>query len=175
MILHLVVHQLKILKNSRKEIGVEVVDEQVIDVKATEAQSQLLNMKKKNPDYAIINQTWAATATILRDAKTLGIDTQFIGLNWASGEGVIDIVGQDIAEGYMGILSHAFPYEDLPGMVEVKEYLDSKGKTVDDINQKFIQGWSAAKIMVEGVKIAAEKISRRRYYGCCKFVKVLNL
>ena len=145
------------IKAYGKEIGVEVVDEQVIDVKATEAQSQLLNMKKKKPDYAIINQTWSATATILRDAKTLGIDTQFIGLNWASGEGVIVTAGKDIAEGYIGILSHAFPYEDFPGMVEVKEYLDSKGKTIDDINQKFIQGWSAAKIMVEGVKIAAEK------------------
>ena len=71
------------------KLGIKVVDEQVIDVQATEAQSQLLNMKKKNPDYAIIQETWGATATILRDAKTLGIDTQFIGLNWASGEGVI--------------------------------------------------------------------------------------
>lgn len=145
------------IKAYGKEIGVEVVDEQVIDVKATEAQSQLLNMKKKKPDYAIINQTWSATATILRDAKTLGLDTQFIGLNWASGEGVIDIAGKDVTEGYIGILSHAFPYEDFPGMAEVKEYLDSKGKTIEDINQKFIQGWTAAKIMVEGVKIAAEK------------------
>ena len=145
------------IKKYGDEIGVKVVDEQVIDVKATEAQSQLLNMKKKKPDYAIINQTWSATATILRDAKTLGIDTQFIGLNWASGEGVIEIAGKDVVEGYIGILSHAFPYEDFPGMTEVKEYLDSKGETIEDINQKFIQGWTAAKIMVEGVRVAAEK------------------
>lgn len=145
------------IKAYGEEIGVEIVDEQVIDVQATEAQSQLLNMEKKNPDYAIIQQTWAATSTILRDAKTLGIDTQFIGLNWASGEGVIDIVGADIAEGYIGILSHAFPYEDQPGMAEIKEYLDSKGMTIDDIDQKFVQGWSAAKIMVAGIQAAAEK------------------
>ena len=66
-------------------------------------------MEKKNPDYAIIQQTWAATSTILRDAKTLGIETQFIGLNWASGEGVIDIVGADVAEGYIGILITCIP------------------------------------------------------------------
>lgn len=145
------------IKKYAKEVGVKVVDEQVIDVQASEAQSQLLNMKKKNPDYAIIQQTWAATSTILRDAKTLGIDTQFIGLNWASGEGIIDIVGADVAEGYIGILSHAFPYEDMPGIVEIKEYLESKGKSIEDIDQKFVQGWAAAKIMVEAVKIAAEK------------------
>lgn len=145
------------IKEFAKEVGVKVVDEQVIDVQATEAQSQLLNMNKKNPDYAIIQQTWAATSTILRDAHTLGIDTQFIGLNWASGEGIIDIAGADVAEGYIGVLSHAFPYEDMPGMAEIKEYLEAKGKTVDDINQKFVQGWSSAKIMVEAVKVAAEK------------------
>ncbi|PWA11143.1 ABC transporter substrate-binding protein [Pueribacillus theae] len=143
------------IKKHGEEIGVKIVDEQVIDVQATEAQSQLLNMKKKNPDYAIIQQTWGATATILKDAKTLGIDTQFIGLNWAAGEGVIELVG-DTAEGYMGILSHAFPYEDLPGMEEIKEYLDSEGKTVDDIDQKFVQGWETSKILVEGIKKAAE-------------------
>ncbi|MFF5997108.1 ABC transporter substrate-binding protein [Lysinibacillus sp. KU-BSD001] len=145
------------IKAYGKEIGVEIVDEQVIDVKATEAQSQLLNMEKKNPDYAIIQQTWNATATILRDAKTLGIDTQFFGLNWATGEGVIDIVGADVAEGYKGILGHAFPYEDFEGMADIKKYLESKGKTIEDINQKFVQGWSAAKIMVAGIQAAAEK------------------
>ena len=147
---------IKDIKKYGDEIGVKIVDEQVIDVTATEAQSQLLNMEKKNPDYAIIQETWGATATILRDANTLNIDTQFIGLNWASGEGVIDIVGKDIAEGYMGILSHAMPYEDFEGMDEIKEYLEAEGKTIDDINQKFIQGWSAAKIIVAGIKEASE-------------------
>ncbi|ALC86862.1 MULTISPECIES: ABC transporter substrate-binding protein [unclassified Bacillus (in: firmicutes)] len=145
------------IKAYAAEIGIEVVDEQIVDVRATEAQSQLLNMEKKNPDYAIIQETWGATATILRDAKTLGIDTQFIGLNWASGEGVISIVGEDVAEGYIGILSHAMPYEDLPGMAEIKEYLEAEGKTIDDINQKFIQGWTTAKILVAGIEEAAKK------------------
>ncbi|MEK3936481.1 ABC transporter substrate-binding protein [Sporosarcina sp. FSL W7-1349] len=145
------------IKAYAAEIGVEVVDEQVIDVQATEAQSQLLNMEKKNPDYAIIQQTWAATSTILRDAKTLDIDTQFFGLNWASGEGVIDIVGADIAEGYMGILSHAMPYEDFPGMAEIEEYLKGEGKTLEDIDQKFVQGWTTAKIMAAGIEAAAKQ------------------
>jgi len=145
------------IKAYAAEIGIEIVDEQIVDVQATEAQSQLLNMKKKNPDYAIIQETWGATATILRDAKTLDIETQFIGLNWASGEGVIAIVGEEIAEGYIGILSHALPYEDLPGMADVKEYLETEGKTLEDIDQKFIQGWTTAKILVTGIEEAAKE------------------
>jgi branched-chain amino acid transport system substrate-binding protein len=140
-------------KNFAKEIGVEIVDEQVVDLKALDATSQLLNMEKKNPDYAIIQQTWGATATILKDAKKLGIDTKFIGLNWATGEGLLTIAG-DAAEGFVGVVTHAFPYEDLPGMAELKEYLEGKGEKLEDKNQKFVQGWVAAKILVEGIKLA---------------------
>lgn len=140
-------------KSFAKELGMEVVDEQIIDVQALDATSQLLNMEKKNPDYAIIQQTWGATATILKDAKKLGIDTQFIGLNWATGEGLIPLAG-DAAEGFIGVVTHAFPYEDLPGMEEIKNYLEGKGEKLEEKNQKFIQGWVSAKIMVEAIKIA---------------------
>nr|WP_175428319.1 ABC transporter substrate-binding protein [Bacillus solimangrovi] len=143
------------IKTFADEIGVNIVDEQVIPVTATEAQSQMLNMKKKNPQYAIIQQTWGATATILREAQTLGIDTQFIGLNWATGEGVIDIAG-NTAEGMLGVVTHAFPYEDLEGMNEIKEYLESEGKSMADISQKFVQGWVTAKIMAQGIANAEE-------------------
>ncbi|MBT2690652.1 ABC transporter substrate-binding protein [Bacillus sp. ISL-47] len=142
-------------KNYAKENGIEIVDEQVVDLKTLDATSQLLNMEKKNPDYAIINQTWGATATILKDAKKLGLDTQFIGLNWATGEGLLPIAG-DAAEGFIGVVTHAFPYEDLPGMEEVKNYVESKGEKLEDKNQKFIQGWVSAKIMVEGIKLAED-------------------
>ncbi|WP_153126616.1 ABC transporter substrate-binding protein [Peribacillus tepidiphilus] len=142
-------------KKFAAEIGIDVVDEQIVDLKALDATSQLLNMKKKKPDYAIIQETWGATATILKDAKKLGIDTQFIGLNWATGEGLLPIAG-DAAEGFIGVVSHAFPYEDLPGMEEIKKYLESKGEKLEDKNQKFVQGWVAAKILVEGIKLAED-------------------
>ncbi|UFJ41596.1 ABC transporter substrate-binding protein [Brevibacillus humidisoli] len=140
------------------EIGVDIVDEQIVDLTALDATSQLLNMQKKNPDFAIIQETWGATATILKDAKKLGITTQFIGLNWAAGEGVITLAG-DAAEGYIGVITHAFPYETLPGMKEVEEYLASKGEKLTDHNQKFIQGWVTAKILLEGIKNAGDNLT----------------
>ncbi|WP_017755281.1 ABC transporter substrate-binding protein [Calidifontibacillus oryziterrae] len=140
-------------KDFAAELGIEVVDEQIVDLQSLDATPQLLNMEKKNPDYAIIQETWGATATILKDAKKLGIDTQFIGLNWAAGEGLLPITG-DAAEGFIGVITHAFPYEDLPGLEEIRTFLESKGEKLEDKNQKFVQGWVAAKIMVEGVRLA---------------------
>ncbi|WP_134704293.1 ABC transporter substrate-binding protein [Ammoniphilus sp. YIM 78166] len=145
-------------KDYAAKIGVDVVDEQVVDLKALDATSQLLNLQKTNPDFAIIQQTWGATATVLKDAKKLGLKTQFIGLNWAAGEGLLPIAG-DAAEGFIGVVTHAFPYEDLPGMAEVKEYLDSKGQKLEDKNQKFIQGWVTTKIMMEGIRAAGDNVT----------------
>src|SRR5699024_9425210 len=135
------------IKNAAPDFGVEVVDEQIVDVAATEAQSQLMNMEKANPDYAIIQQTWGVTSVILNDAHTLGLDTQFIGLNWSAGEGLFDVANADAVEGFIATFSHAFPYEDFPGFAEIEEYLESKGQTLDDIDQKFVQGWATAKVM----------------------------
>ncbi|MBO8163759.1 MAG: ABC transporter substrate-binding protein [Brevibacillus sp.] len=144
-------------KTFAEQVGVEIVDEQIVDLKALDATSQLLNMQKKNPDFAIIQETWGATATILKDAKKLGITTQFIGLNWAAGEGVITLAG-DAAEGYIGVITHAFPYESLPGMKEVEEYLSAKGEKLEEKNQKFIQGWVTAKILLEGIRNAGDNL-----------------
>ncbi|MEH7124959.1 ABC transporter substrate-binding protein [Bacillus sp. JJ1532] len=161
-------------KNFAKEIGIDVVDEQIIELQTLDATSQLLNMEKKNPDYALIQQTWGATATILKDAKKLGIDTQFIGLNWATGEGLLPIAG-DAAEGFIGVVTHAFPYEDLPGIAEIKEYLEGKGEKLEDKNQKFIQGWVSAKIMVEGMKLADDPTTGEGIRGGLEKLSNLDL
>lgn len=144
------------IKNAAPDYGVEVVDEQIIDVAATEAQSQLLNMADKDPDYAIIQQTWGITSIILNEAHSLDLDTQFIGLNWSAGEGLFDVVNAEAAEGFIATLSHAFPYEDFPGLEEIEEYLEGKGQTLDDIDQKFVQGWATAKVIAAGVEQAAK-------------------
>lgn len=144
------------IKEYSEEIGVEHVGDFIVELDATEAQSQMLNMQKEDPDYVIIQETWGATSVVLGEAQTLGIDAQFIGLNQAVGEGLIEQAGADVTEGFMGTLTHALPYEDVEGMDEYEEYLESEGKSIEDINMQHVAGWVSAKVITEGVRIAAE-------------------
>lgn len=144
------------IKAYSKEVGVEHVGDFIIELDATEAQSQMLNMQKAAPDYVIVQETWGATAVALREAQTLGIETQFIGLNQAVGEGLIEQAGADVTEGFIGTLTHALPYEEVEGMDEYKEYLEAEGKSIEDINMQHVAGWVSGKVMAEAVKIAAE-------------------
>ncbi|WP_366922378.1 ABC transporter substrate-binding protein [Metallumcola ferriviriculae] len=141
-----------------KEIGVEIVDKEVVDLKALDATSQLLNMDKAGANYAIIQETSNATATILKDAKKLGLDTKFFGLNWTADEISLKLMG-DAAEGYIGVIPFAFPYEDVAGMKDVEEGFALTGKSLDELNQKHIQGWFSAMVMMEGMKRAGDDVT----------------
>ena len=60
-----------------KEIGVDLVDEEIVPGAFQDATSQLLNMKQKGADYGYINVTTTGVSIILRDAKKLGLNTKF--------------------------------------------------------------------------------------------------
>ncbi|MBO8168319.1 MAG: ABC transporter substrate-binding protein [Thermoanaerobacteraceae bacterium] len=141
-----------------EKIGVEIVDKEIVDLKALDATSQLLNIQKAGADYAIIQETSNATATILKDAKRLGLDIQFLGLNWTADEISLKLAGE-AAEGYIGVVPFAFPFEDVPGMKDVREGFALMGKKPEELTQKHIQGWLSAMIMLEGYKRAGENIT----------------
>ncbi len=142
-----------------KKIGVDVVDQEVVSLRALDATSQLLNMKKFNPDYAIIQETIMATSTILRDAKKLGIKTKFIALNWAIDEKLVKIAG-DAAEGLIGCIPFAlWTDSDLPGIklakeVNAKYHPDIKYRTV-----RYIQGLAAMYVMAEALRRAGDNLT----------------
>lgn len=145
-------------KNWAAKHGVDIVDEEIVALTALDATSQLLNMQKKSPDYAIIQETAMATATILKDAKKLGIKTKFIGLNWAADEKVIELA-KDAAEGYIGAIPFAFINEDAPGLQEIKDYNKAKGVDWTKQTIRYVQGWISMKVMAEGFKRAGDNLT----------------
>jgi branched-chain amino acid transport system substrate-binding protein len=141
-------------ENYAKEIGVPLVDTQVVGLKALDATSQLLNMKKKNPGYAIVQETYMATSTLLKDSKKLDVPTKFIGLNWTFGKKLVELVG-DKANGFLATNAFALWNET-----------DNKGiKFLHDLNKKYhpevtyrkvnyIQGFTSMYVLLSALKEA---------------------
>jgi len=145
-------------KKYAAQIGIDIVADEVVDLKALDATSQMLDLKQKKADFAIVQGTSNLAATVLKDAKKNGLSTKFIGLNWAADEKVVKLAGP-AADGYIGVIPFAFPDENVPGMAAIKAYLATKGQKLTDKNQKFIQGWTSAMVMLEGVKRAGDKVT----------------
>lgn len=147
---------------------IEIVNDILIELSDNDPLTTLQAYERNQgqPDYAITQYTWGQTRNVVRDAHNLEWNTQFIGLNWAGGEGIVPSGADnqqwvEALDGFMATITHAFPYEDLPGMEPILQYLESKGRSIedDDVNQKFVQGWVTMSIFGEAIRIALEDYS----------------
>lgn len=138
--------------------GIDIVAEEIVPLDAFEAVDQLKRIKEKEADYAIIQETAWATSVILKDARKLGVKVQFIGLNWCVDEKLVALA-EESAEDFLGLLPFLFTEETTPGVREIIEYNAFKGIGFEGSSHRYIQGWTTAKVMAEGIRRAGNDLS----------------
>lgn len=135
-----------------KEIGVDVVDEEILPGLVQDATSQLLNMKQKGADYAYTQCTTPPFSVVLRDAKKLGLTTKWGTNVWGIGE-LIMAVAKDAAEGIVGALPNPPFGTDVPGMAKLVEW-HQKNHPNDTHDTNYVRGWSYVLTWSEALKRA---------------------
>ncbi len=135
-----------------KEIGVDLVDEEVLPGLVQDATSQLLNMKQKGADYAYTQVTTPPFSVVLRDAKKLGLTTKWGTNVWGIGELII-AVAKDAAEGVVGSLPNPPFGTDVPGMAKLVEF-HQKNHPGDTHDTNYVRGWSYVMTWSEALKRA---------------------
>lgn len=138
-------------KEYAKELGFEIVGDEIVDLKAIEANSQMLSLKSKGADFAWIGGTTPSTAVILKDAKKLGLKTKFFANLWGNDEDLVKMAGE-ASDGLLGMQAAAIYGEDVPGMKLIKEM--TKGQHQ---NTHYIRGWVSMMVLCEALKIADKK------------------
>jgi branched-chain amino acid transport system substrate-binding protein len=135
-----------------KENGIDLVDEEIVPGAFQDATSQLLNMKKKEADYAYINVTTTGVSTILKDAKKLGLNTKF-GSNPYGFSEALPQVAKEAAEGVTGVMPHVPFGENVPGMKRLVEFHQQHhaGDTHDAL---YVRGWTYVLVWSEALKRA---------------------
>lgn len=135
-------------KDYAKTMGLEVGPDISVGLAATDATSQLLEMKKFNPDFAWIGGTTPSTSVILKDAKKLGLKTKFLINTWGFDENLPKLAGP-AAEGAMGfVVVRTFGY-DAPATAKIKTVSGGKDYTLH-----YNKAWVSMMVMLEGIKIA---------------------
>jgi branched-chain amino acid transport system substrate-binding protein len=135
-----------------KEIGVDVVDEEILPGLVQDATSQLLNMKQKGADYAYTQCTTPPFSVVLRDAKKLGLTTKWGTNVWGIGELII-AVAKDAAEGVVGALPNPPFGTDVPGMAKLVEW-HQKNHPNDTHDTNYVRGWTYVLTWSEALKRA---------------------
>ena len=135
-----------------KENGIDLVDEEIVPGAFQDATSQLLNMKKKEADYAYINVTTTGVSTILRDAKKLGLNTKFGSNPYGFSEALVG-VAKEAAEGVTGVMPHVPFGENVPGMKNLVEF-HNRHHPNEKGDALYVRGWSYVMVWSEALKRA---------------------
>jgi branched-chain amino acid transport system substrate-binding protein len=142
------------------ELGIDVVSEIVTKAGAVDVTSEVLQLKKTNPDYVIFQgYILSPIIEVIRATKDFGLKTRFMGTFWSMDKGIIEKLGPD-ADGYMGVNPYAYFYdESAPGIVAMRAYNKKVRPEVKYQPNSYIQGWFTGMVYVEAVKrvVAAGK------------------
>ncbi len=136
-------------KDYAKKMGLEVGPDISVALNATDATSQLLQMKEFNPEFAWIGGTTSSTAVIIKDAAKLGLNTKFLINTWGIDENLPKLAGEAAEGRAMGfVVVRPFGY-DVPEMAKIKTIAGDKSYTLH-----YNKSWTSMMVMWEALKRA---------------------
>jgi branched-chain amino acid transport system substrate-binding protein len=154
-----------------KELGIELVHEEVIPASFQDVTSNLLNMQKKAPDYAYVQTTVSWCAVLLKDAKKLGIKTTFFLGNYGMTE-ALPLLAKEAAEGVYGMATHAAYGENVKGMKLLTDW-NKKHPSKEARDTVYVRGWAYGLTWAKGLEIA-DKNKNLTGEGVKKALETLN-
>ena len=137
-------------KEYAKELGFEVLSDENVDLKAIEANSQMLSVKNKGADFGWIGGTTNSTAVILKDAKKLGLKTKFFSNIWGIDESTPKLAA-GAEEGALVMAGSVRYGDNVPGM-KILMSVEKKPQVTH-----YIRGWVSMMVLVEALKRADKK------------------
>ena len=145
-------------RQKAKELGIEVVAEEVTKVGAVDVTSQLLDLKRKKPDYCIFQgYVVSPISAVMSGAKDFGLDITFMGTFWAMSKMLLDKLGPD-GEGYMGVMPYSYWYmDDVPMIQEIQKYNKKHYPDVTYRPNSYMQGWFTGMVFAKLARMCAER------------------
>jgi branched-chain amino acid transport system substrate-binding protein len=136
-------------KEYAAKMGLEVGPDINVALNATDATSQLLQMKEFNPEYAWIGGTTPSTSVILKDAAKLKLETKFLINTWGIDEDLSRLAGE-AAEGraFGFVVVRPFGY-NVPETEKIKKITGDKKYTLH-----YNKAWTSMMVMWEALKRA---------------------
>ncbi|MHB1406679.1 MAG: ABC transporter substrate-binding protein [Desulfitobacteriaceae bacterium] len=135
--------------------GMELVANISYPMKATDLTSQLLSIKKLNPDFVYIQDSVNNIIAILRDAAKVGVPAdKFIGNFYGVSPIIIQNLG-DKANGFKAIQMYQGWGGDFPAMKEIEEF--GKNNQINKKDQYYLKGWVEGMLIVEALKEVIKK------------------
>ena len=132
--------------------------ETVISVGAGDFTSQILSLKRSDPDYVIIHGYIDSTAAFLRDAYKLRFKSNFITIQYACDDDTLRLAGV-AARNLIGTNAFCSWDDDCPGMAKVKRIIMKYRPENKYTNRNFLNGWFAFMLIHKALENAGRNLT----------------
>jgi len=142
-------------KEKCKELGLNLVAEEVAKVGGVDITSQVLDMKRKKVEYCIFQGfVLSPIPAVIKQSKDYGLNCKFMGTFWSTHKMLIDKLGP-LAKDYVGVMPYSFYYqEDVPMIKKIREWNEKNHPDVEYRPASYMQGFVSGLLFVECLKRA---------------------
>ena len=125
------------------------------------------------PDAVVMISAYGSTAEFVRQMKKAGSVSSFYTVSFVGSKALADALG---AEGHGVMISQVVPFPWSPLTPVVKEYLELAKRAGNvEINFSTLEGFLAAKVLVEGLRRAGRDLTRERFVAAMESMGNLDL
>jgi branched-chain amino acid transport system substrate-binding protein len=161
-------------KAAVKKYNLNVVATEKYTRSAIDISSQVLNIKRANPDFLIITAIPSHSIMLLKEAKKQGLKVPVFSCANARLEAVIKVAG-DASENYYCAEYIALPNEtNIPGMAKLIEVRNKKNPKSTVPPKYYILSYVNALILDEGLKRAGKDLTREKLRNALESIQGLD-
>ncbi len=125
------------------------------------------------PEATVMISAYTSCAEFVKQMKKAGSISQFFNVSFVGSKALAEALGK---EGYGVLISQVVPFPWSPLTPIVKEYLDLAKKVGNvDINFSSLEGYIAAKVLVEGLRRTGKDLTRERFIAAMESMSNLEI
>jgi branched-chain amino acid transport system substrate-binding protein len=141
-----------------KEMGLNLVAEEISKVGGVDITTQILDMKRKKVDYCIFHGfVTTPIQTVIKQAKDYGLKCEFMGTFWSTEKHLLDQLGAMAGE-YTGVTAYSYYYQDeYPMIQKIRAWTEKHHPDTKDYrSQAYMQVFMGTTLLIEAMKRAEE-------------------
>lgn len=138
-----------------KQLGLNLVAEEVSKVGGVDVSTQVLDMKRKNAEYVIFQGfVLSPVDAVIKQSRDYGLKAKFMGTFWGTHKMLLDKLGP-LAEGYMGVMPYAFYWqEEIPMIKKIRAWNEKHHPDISYRPTSYMQGFMSGLILIESLRRA---------------------
>lgn len=133
--------------------------EAIVSPGALDATSEALTLKMAGCDYILLHTTTGNGTAFVRSATKIGYNPMYLGTKYAGAEDLVRLTG-DGSKNFHIVNSFSRWYENVPGVIKMKEVNAKYNPKKNEQPGWFVQGWTHGIVLVEALKRAGKDLNR---------------